>query len=877
MPPLRHVRHSPCPEVSVSAAHTSPQTSPAAPAPRKMRLDIILLACSLFYLVAEFIFNARLLDTASDILATSDDLRDVEYFGRAVSGIGLSLLVAGFFARDGFRLSRKTDLVLLGVLVVVCPLVFLLSPLSPQDGGLDPAGVTFTQLITGSEADINMAFPPPDASMMWIILPFIGIFMVLVSLYLKLPRIVTAGGILMMTWPAMFFGQKIVIERFAIHPTTWETRLDARYMQMMRTGFGHGIIALRDLRFDKEDDPALRTFLVLMGSMFMQFPDEAKAMIREKEQDIVQLIVMRADIDNTEARYGEYQEQVDKFRKEFYEPYASASTRYNEALSEEFLHKTRDQILKMAHDGIDKGWLKMRDSLGTCRAFAAKHAPTLYTNLVTYNNNFVACTTEECRNRIAINYRRMVRNMIDVRVPFDYWCESSNIDPLGITTALELGDALRDVAKRETFACRPQSLERTIERLMPMCTQEIQKQTGISAAIRTREEFEKSPRMQAEVRKRLLQTLRREHKMVGFVLPDDWWINDVATLEDALARSITIRAGFEWMKGETKSENGEDTQGSKTVSMSGLKPGLSFEEFVASGIVQRRLRTALGGMYYPGFSMSLDREQFLQNVIAPDIKRRALVYVRRMEEQAKNFANGERLEAQGKEAVRFIYIPSIALFISLSLVILTLARCIITAVRLAWRHKYPDARPSPARVAIAWCVVGALLIGFPYIAGSRTAQSESYQDFLHRSLQRAPVTSALLDWTMRAQPIIYTAGKSLLDIAGVQTEHTPRNLRDFAPVIVFDSTYSQTINTVQQKLIDEKLLEEIYGGGIMNNQTREGLLRYQELNGLLKTGEPDAATLKAMQIAPATAPPDTPAAPDTENPAGDTADAPQEE
>src|SRR5690606_17264974 len=139
MPPPRPFCRDPAKGLFVS---TPEKTAPAPKAAetKRMRLDIALLVCSLLYVVAEFIFNARLLDTASDMLATADDLKDVEYFGRAVSGVGLSLLVAGFFARDGFRLSRLADQILFGVLAIVCPLVFLLAPLSPLDGGLDPSG-----------------------------------------------------------------------------------------------------------------------------------------------------------------------------------------------------------------------------------------------------------------------------------------------------------------------------------------------------------------------------------------------------------------------------------------------------------------------------------------------------------------------------------------------------------------------------------------------------------------------------------------------------------------------------------------------------------------------------------------------------------------
>ncbi|MFN7112761.1 MAG: peptidoglycan-binding domain-containing protein [Alphaproteobacteria bacterium] len=824
-----------------------PKTAPAAtPSPGAgIRLDMALLVCGLLYILAEFIFNARLLDTASDITATADDLRDVEYLGRAVSGVGLSLLVAGFFARDRFRMSRLSDQIVFGLLAVLCPLLFLLSPLSPVDGGLDPSGVTFTQLITGAGADIQIDFPPPDASMLWIILPLFGILTVLLAHYHQLHRAVVVAGILMISWPAMFFGQKIIIERFMIHPTSWETRLDARYMQMMRTGFGHGILALRDLRFDQDDDPALRTFLVLMGSLFMQFPEEAKEMIREKETDIVQLVVMRSDIQNIDARYAEYQDIANEFREQVFKPYEIASNRYGDALSEPFLHEARDNALRIARAAIDNGWLKMRDALGTCRAFAGKNASILYRNLLTYNRSFIACGDETCRTRTAINYRRMIRDMIDYNVPFDYWCESSGLEPADVVSAHMMDNNLREIAQRETFACRPESIQRVTERLMPFCTRDIHRHTGFSADIRTREDFANSPVLHKEVRKKLLDVMRREKKLMTFMLPEDWRIDDVATLEDALARGIMARAGVEWTMGLKR---GEEPSPVTSIGISGMRPGMQLDEFVQTNVVQRQLRNYLGDMYYPGFSLSLTREEFVANVLVPDIKRRAAAYVRETELEGRKFANGESREAAGKEAVRFIYIPSIALFISLFLVMLTAARCLITGVRLGWRYFYPDARPSPLRLVAAWAAVIVVIAGFPYVAGSRTAQSESYQAFLHKSFERAPATSIVIDWTMRAQPIIYSAGKSLLAAAGASPTLTPRNIDKMAPIVVFDKARDEMIRAAQEKLIAEKLLEGVHGGGIMNEATHEALRSFQRREGLPPTGTLDDETQRALGL-----------------------------
>lgn len=829
-----------------------------APPRIALRVDIALLVCGLFYILAEFIFNARLLDTASDIAATADDLRDVEYLGRAVSGVGLTLLVAGFFARDGFRMSRLSDQIVFGLLALVCPLLFLLSPLAAAGGGLDPAGTTFTQLITGRGAPVDLDVPPPDASMAWIILPFIGIFMVLVAHYLKLHRVMVVAGLAAMTWPAMFFGQKIVIERFMIHPTTWETRLDARYMQMMRTGFGHGIIALRDLRFDESSDPALRTFLVLMGSLFMQFPDEAKEMLREKQDDIVRLIIARSDVQNIDTRYEDYLAQGERFRSEFFAPYENASDLYAQALSEPFLKEASARAMAMAKKGADAGWLKMRDALGTCRGFAARQSGQLYTSLLDTHRTFAMCQSESCRGRVAFNYQIMIRRMTDMRMPFDYWCEESGIDPATIGTHHQLGAAMREVAARETFMCKPAGIDRLQERLMPLCTQEIHKQTGFSGTIRTRADFEDSPQLHKNVRKQLLDELRREQRLITFMLPEDWRMEDVETLEDALARAIMTRASVEW----TQNRRREDESGTPSSLLSGIRPGMDFDAFVRMPAVQRQLRDHLGDMYYPGFTFSMTRDQFAENVIVPEIKRRAAAFIRDTEERGRRFANGQPLESEGKDAVRFIYIPSIALFISLFLVVLTLARCLIAAARIGWRTLHPDAPPSPKRLAAAWAVVVVFIAGFPYAAGGRTAMSESYQSFLARSFERAPLTSLVIDWTMRAEPIIYSAGKSLLDAAGIAPAHAPRNIDGIAPVIIFDRAHDALVRAVQDALVKEGLLDPSYGGGLMNEATHEALRRYQSRRGLTQTGTPDAPTLQSLGIAaPETAketPEDTP-------------------
>ncbi len=56
---------------------------------------LTLFVLNIIYLVVEFAFNAHLVDTASNIGLTQDQVNSVEHIGRIVSGIGFALLMSG--------------------------------------------------------------------------------------------------------------------------------------------------------------------------------------------------------------------------------------------------------------------------------------------------------------------------------------------------------------------------------------------------------------------------------------------------------------------------------------------------------------------------------------------------------------------------------------------------------------------------------------------------------------------------------------------------------------------------------------------------------------------------------------------------------------
>jgi len=86
---------------------------------------VFMFVCSVLYLFPEAVFNAALTDVAGGKSSTDDELRAIELFGRAISGIGVTLLLADLLLKGRLLTSAvKAIGCLLLIGVIVWPTVF---------------------------------------------------------------------------------------------------------------------------------------------------------------------------------------------------------------------------------------------------------------------------------------------------------------------------------------------------------------------------------------------------------------------------------------------------------------------------------------------------------------------------------------------------------------------------------------------------------------------------------------------------------------------------------------------------------------------------------------------------------------------------------
>lgn len=153
---------------------------------------IILFVMSLCYLIPEVVFNAKLVEVAGGGSVDDQTLHLVELFGRTISGIGVTLLIA--------------DLLLKGRLVSSVPRAIM-------------------------------------------------------SFFL----------VALVVWPTVFFGQKLLIDKFLVEPSTPQQRQEAFFASILRSSLAANVVQISGLPYDSKHatSPTEMTFLAMMGALFM--------------------------------------------------------------------------------------------------------------------------------------------------------------------------------------------------------------------------------------------------------------------------------------------------------------------------------------------------------------------------------------------------------------------------------------------------------------------------------------------------------------------------------------------------------------------------------------------------------------------------------
>lgn len=328
--------------------------------PRKFftPFGLFLFVLSLVYLVAEAVFNMQLLEVAGSVKSSPDEINRLQYFGRTVSAYGFSLLVLGLFEGSGFTLRRRRDWALFFCIAALCSIPFVL---------------VFRQTIPDlMPKGYHPPLPLTPLEIMTSVLPCLGLLVAVMSAGRYRPQVIIA--LLLLAWPAMFLGQKLLIERYVVDGTTWEQRQNARYMLMLRAGLEDCVLALGDLQLcnDERGAPDMKAARIVVSALWMMSPSGVLRELQDSRDTIVESAAARGVWFSPRDQYRQYvgkiAEKRDKyardihreFQRKYFAPYKKASEIYMQAMDPAAIAAESEKAVAEIDAAMEEGWGRYR-------------------------------------------------------------------------------------------------------------------------------------------------------------------------------------------------------------------------------------------------------------------------------------------------------------------------------------------------------------------------------------------------------------------------------------------------------------------------------------------------------------------------------------
>ncbi|MEZ0225358.1 MAG: hypothetical protein ACAH83_12455 [Alphaproteobacteria bacterium] len=638
-----------------------------------------MLVLSLGYIGAEALFNMQLVDIAGSVKSNPDEIRDLQHFGRAVSGYGFSLLTLGAFAGAGFRLKGRRQWVMFGALSTVALLPFLFK---------------FQDTIFGIFKGISDSLHAEPWDVQLSMLPFLGIALILLSAGKFRAHIIL--GLVLMAWPAMFLGQKLLIERYLVDQTDWQERQNARYMLMLRGGLEDCALKLGGLQFcdATRGEANMKAARIVISTLWMLSPDEVLQDLEASRDEIVQKTAASGTWFSSKELYAKYVKKISDERgkymedisNRYYKPYVQASALYQKAADPAAAQAEGDKAVAEVERGIDAGWSKYQAGVHDYQQQATVMADVAIRQMLPY----AKAANVICRNRSCpdINIRKTVAE------------------------AQERGE-------REFFA-----------------------RTGYHSDIADRATFLAQPPTQEKIKKSVEAIVQTRYNMEGFKLPADWKYDPVA-FGQSIKDTILDRAHGAW-----KAKFGDK-----------LPPGLDEERFFATIGVEKIPTTE---------ELVMSPDEFYKKVVLPGNKKIIDEMVADLnKDKVKHPPHATEME-EGKDYVSALYVPTISLVISLSVVVLTILRGFMALMDIVLKSGGKETGKHwhyAGQCSVAIFFV-SMLVTLPHIYPNPYASGPAYERYYTAAKQKHPICAAILDWSVQVQPVIYKLGKDIRKVMG---------------------------------------------------------------------------------------------------------------
>lgn len=560
----------------------------------------------------------------------------------------------------------------------------------------------------------------------------------------------------------MFIGQKALID-YMVDKSTPQQRKDSQYIILMKTAMVENAINIEGVEHSPEEiqTPKVKTFLNTVGLLSFLNSDFVNV-IRESSRDIVVSLMNINPREGMDDAYGKF----DKERMVVYdswEKYLVANKELKAATSNESLIQKAEESWDEVESGIKRKWQdiliakkKYNDYMsgkrkGSLSASSAKNQSFIKKSehsriymkdffesyrlchekayLVSNHKDRQDLFRDKCLLKTLSVYNEKIHQYTGKYIDYKEFC---TIHP----------DSRKSLNWEEPFTPKkilncPGDQAFIINKAIAESQQSVDpramfiKQTGFEPQV-TYNEFLQSKKVSASTRDKIIEK--------GIYLDEKWTpFND-----DIFKNKVVLKIR------EAATENFKR----KSQELSGVEipPYLNFDQFTSLDIIQNKLRAALKTNKKVDAKMS--EEDFYKLVIEPEVNKVIDKAYEPFSRDKKLLGNGEQDEILGKQYVKAVIIPPIAMLFSLFF-------AVVNMVFLTMRIVYLLVSiPKVAQVILNMALMTAIVI-LPLQIKSGLGSNSIANYFVKSASQVIGKSSMGLSWLMNFQPIAYPAGEIL--------------------------------------------------------------------------------------------------------------------
>jgi hypothetical protein len=545
--------------------------------------------------------------------------------------------------------------------------------------------------------------------------------------------------------PIMYFGQKAIVDHFLINPSTVEERVDAKYISLFREGTKAGVIVADQFPFDKFDNtsPEDLTFMSIIGILHIK-KDDTLSLIRAKKDIVLEnMISLKSEneLDSTYADYQKIKTEVDSN----WNKYKKASDKFISisSPSDKEVKPHWDKYQKQISDSFSK-YTKAKQKFFN---YVHGHPKTRDIQILIGRSfdNLRRCYDKRACTGYKKYYHNYVVETMGVDYPLDTWCYASSRDTGGTIENKLFSDKYDSHSYSGTVICPSYKNEESYN-MVKISTvlafnqeQRFIDETGYPLDIYDINTFTKHSKTKSEAIKSL--------QKAGLSISNSW-NGDYATFKKAVFNKIAKSSKGKW----------ED----HAAGFGDIKPGLTYAQFLKHPMVKKEIEEALSFLAVDDRRIDYNKDQFHKKMLKPTISKEMSDYKKEFTVDPSTYADGEENEEKGKDYIRAIYIPPIALFFTLLFSLLSLSKIPLRILTIIWVKYEKEIKARWIRFIMLIDIL--LILGFPVLKISNKITESTKTVYL---IERAgdamgPFSGIAMKWLMNAEPILYPIGQKFL-------------------------------------------------------------------------------------------------------------------